>query len=199
MFESRHPARTPESIPRHREFPVARARLAVFCFAILLSGCAGRQNRPPAEPVSIPTPVAGAAFLPTASKPVQPTAVPSPSPNLRPSRPLPVPRSAAAAVSDKLNTSFDVVQDTPDSLRVSKKNSPPAPSPSLFEESILLGKIRGALSPAASRGSRPATFSRGVASVSIPSATAPGTAALAIAKILALDGVNEVRAEFPSQ
>jgi hypothetical protein len=101
-----------------------------------------------------------------------------------------------AVVSEKLVASFEVVNDAPNSLRVSKKNSPPSPAPSLFEESILLGKIRGVLSPSASR---PATFKNGVANVTIPSTAAPGTAALAIAKILALDGVNEVRADFPSQ
>ncbi|MFM8365347.1 MAG: hypothetical protein ACKOAS_09380 [Verrucomicrobiota bacterium] len=89
--------------------------------------------------------------------------------------------------------------ESPDSLRVSKKNSPPAPTPSLFEESILLGKIRGVFAPAASRSARPASLKNGVASLTIAPSTPPGTAALAIAKILALDGVNEVRAVFPSQ
>jgi hypothetical protein len=107
--------------------------------------------------------------------------------------------STAAFVSEKLSTSFQVVLDSPDSLRVSKKNSPPAPAPSLFEESILLGKIRGVLAPAASRPSRPASFKNGVASVTIAPTTSPGTAALAIAKILSLDGVNEVHAVFPLQ
>jgi hypothetical protein len=176
--------------------PLAAAKFfALFSLAALATGCAARQAVKPPTP---PTPGQAAAVAPAPR--IQPVSL-TPAPSVRslpttPSDipPAPTPRSPhSAQVAEKLDSAFRVESIGPDFLLASKKTTTPARTPSLFEQSILLGKIRSALPRPA-----PASLKNGVATVSIPSQTPPGTAAVAIAKILALDGVNSVRAEFPS-
>jgi len=201
MFESRFPARTPESNRPSGGSRPAWLFVVACLFNLVLTGCAARQDRIPSKPFS-PRPPSIASALPVPITPVEPNpalVIEQPSPARSSAVPPKSRPSNLAVVSEKLSTSFDVVPESPDSLRVSKKNPAPVAAPSLFEESILLGKIRGVLAPASSRSSRPASFKNGVASFTIAPNTSPGAAALAIAKILALDGVNEVRAVFPSE
>ena len=198
MFESRFPARTPESIRSACASPLAWGFALASILAASLSGCATRQAaKSPPPPIPPPPP---AIVLPVSATPAGPRSISISQPST-PALPSKKPPTPAAIVSEKLADSFEVLADSADSLRVSKKNSPPTQRPSLFEESILLGKIRGVLAPSASRSSRTAhaaTFKNGIAAIAIPPSTQPGTAALAIAKILSLGGVNEVHASFPS-
>ena len=171
---------------------------------LLVSGCATRKAATSAQAQVKPVAATAAAL-------VVPTASPAPSlrkpPTLQSTSPAPEsltpprPRSPhSAQVAGKLDSAFVVESPEPDSLLVSKKNSAAARTPSLFEQSILLGKIRGTLtssSPRSAHLAQSASLKNGLATISIPSSTPAGTAAVAIAKILALDGVTTVRADFP--
>ena len=177
--------------------------MACLALVSLATGCASRQAAPPGPEIHPSAPIA--------PHPVAPRHSPAPTIPPRAAHPTPSPESLAppragsprsALVAGKLDSAFVVESRGRDFLLVSKKTSAPARTPSLFEQSILLGKIRGTLASASPRSpqlAQSASLKSGLATVSIPSATPPGTAALAIAKILALDGVDKVRAEFPSQ
>jgi hypothetical protein len=98
-------------------------------------------------------------------------------------------------VSERLRSSFEVADVDGESIRV-RKSSAQAAAPSLFEEAIILGKLRAFLKSSNSSAKQSVTFRNGTATVSLSPKINSGTASVLIAKMLLLDGVNEVRAGF---
>ena len=132
------------------------------------------------------------------------TVAPAPKPKVLPSRqdrkqPGSVPptqsKPLSLQVSERLRSSFAVTDIDGKSIRVRKSTAETA-APSLFEEAIILGKLRSFLKLAAAPANRTVTFHNGTATVSFPPKINSGTASVLIAKMLSLDGVNEVRAGF---
>lgn len=107
----------------------------------------------------------------------------------------------AAHVAEKLKSTFFV--NTPDfrSLDVRRSNRNPEFKPSLFEQSIILAKVRGFLNAAISgypRMSADATLRNAVARIVFRGDVAPDAAAQAISDILSIGGVDRVTATFPN-
>jgi hypothetical protein len=94
-----------------------------------------------------------------------------------------------------LRSSFEVADIDGESIRV-RKSSAQAAVPSLFEEAIILGKLRAFLKSSTASANQSVTFHNGTATVSLSPKINSGTASVLIAKMLSLDGVNEVRAGF---
>jgi len=94
-----------------------------------------------------------------------------------------------------LRSSFEVADIGDESIRVRKSSAQAAP-PSLFEEAIILGKLRAFLKSSNASGNQSVTFQNGTAVVSFSPRIKSGAASVLIAKMLSLDGVNEVRAGF---
>jgi len=115
-----------------------------------------------------------------------------PRPATIPARSLPI----AEQVAMKLGSSFAVKPDGLNAIEIEKAPAT-ASQPSLFEEAILLGKLRAILkssTPAESNAS--VAFQAGKASLTLPPSLSSGAASVLIAKMLSLDGVNELRADF---
>jgi hypothetical protein len=132
------------------------------------------------------------------------TVAPAPKPKVSPSRqdrkqPDSVPptqsQPLSLQVSERLRSSFEVTDIDGKSIRVGKSTAETA-APSLFEEAIILGKLRSFLKLAAAPANQTVTFHNGTATVSFSPKINSGTASVLIAKMLSLDGVNEVRAGF---
>jgi hypothetical protein len=98
-------------------------------------------------------------------------------------------------VSERLRSSFEVTDIDGKSIRVGKSTAKTA-APSLFEEAIILGKLRAFLKSSTSSANLTVTFHNGTATVSFSPKINSGTASVLIAKMLSLDGVNEVCAGF---
>jgi hypothetical protein len=116
----------------------------------------------------------------------------------KPRTALPPPRTQTLAeqVAMRLGSSFAVKPEGSDALRI-EKAPVGAAAPSLFEEAIILGKLRAILKSSAPAGSNSSvSFQAGMAAVSLPQSINSGTASVLIAKMLSLDGVNELRADF---
>jgi hypothetical protein len=96
-------------------------------------------------------------------------------------------------VGNRLRTTFEVTREESDVLFIQKSTKPALPM-SLFEESIILGKVRACLQEASLH--TPSSFHNGTASIAFPSSFKSGTASVLIAKILGLDGVESVRSTF---
>ena len=96
-------------------------------------------------------------------------------------------------VGNRLRTTFEVTREGSDVLFIQKSTKPALPV-SLFEESIILGKVRACLHEASLH--TPSSFHNGTASIAFPSSVKSGTASVLIAKILGLDGVESVRSTF---
>lgn len=170
----------------------------VLCLACLLPfGCSHRDETAVSMAV-----VAGVAH-PVAPRKVAP---------LQPSRPA-IERAAAPALvssepSDKKNPAqraaaeivgrYAIFLPSPDVLIV-RRTDVKMQAPSLFEESIALASVRSRLkssadfSPAVAEKSR---LSNGTAIIPFDSSTPPDRAADAITRILAVNGVQSVRAVF---
>ena len=104
--------------------------------------------------------------------------------------------SIAEQVGTRLRSSLDVKIEGPDTLWVRKPSASSA-MPSLFEEAIILGKLRAFLKSAtAAAPNRSVSFHNGQATVALPSAINSGTASVLIARMLSLDEVSAVRAVF---
>ena len=130
-------------------------------------------------------------------------------PRKRLTRPLPKPYPAQSVASsivpleteallqeqvgNRLQSTFEVTREGSDVLFIQKSAKPALPV-SLFEESIILGKVRACLQEASLH--TPSSFHNGTASIAFPSNVKSGTASVLIAKILGLDGVERVRASF---
>jgi hypothetical protein len=135
---------------------------------------------------------------------VRSTVAPSPKPKVSPSRqdrkqPDSVPptqsQPLSLQVSERLRSSFEVTDIDGKSIRVGKSTAKTA-APSLFEEAIILGKLRAFLKSSTSSANLTVTFHNGTATVSFSPKINSGTASVLIAKMLSLDGVNEVCAGF---
>ncbi len=129
---------------------------------------------------------------------------PEPKPKVSPSRqdrkqPDSVPPTQSQPltlqIGERLRSSFEVTDIDGESIRV-RKSSAQAAAPSLFEEAIILGKLRAFLKSSTASANQSVTFHNGTATVSFSPKINSGTASVLIAKMLSLDGVNEVRAGF---
>ncbi len=104
--------------------------------------------------------------------------------------------SITQQVGARLRSSFDIKIEGTDILWVRKPSASSAMT-SLFEEAIILGKLRAFVKSAtASAPNASVAFHNGQATVTLPSTLNSGTASVLIAKMLSLDGVNVVRAAF---
>jgi hypothetical protein len=101
----------------------------------------------------------------------------------------------SAQVGERLRSSFEVADIDGESIRV-RKSSAQSAVPSLFEEAIILGKLRAFLKSSSASENQSFSFHNGTATVSLSPKINSGTASVLIAKMLSLDGVNEVRAGF---
>jgi len=100
-----------------------------------------------------------------------------------------------AQVGEHLRSSFEVADIHGESIRV-RKSSAQSAVPSLFEEAIILGKLRAFLKSSTASENQSVSFHSGTATVSLSPKINSGTASVLIAKMLSLDGVNEVCAGF---
>jgi hypothetical protein len=102
-------------------------------------------------------------------------------------------------VGSRLRSSFDIKIEGTDTLWVRKASTSTA-MPSLFEEAIILGKLRAFLKSAtATAPNTSVSFLNGQATVTLPSTINSGTASVLIAKMLSLEGMNVVRAVFSKE
>jgi hypothetical protein len=110
---------------------------------------------------------------------------------------LPIkPQTLSGQVGTTLNASFEVKTPDKNSLQVLKPSAAKSSS-SLFEESIILGRLRSFLKSSAATTTHPSVvFHAGVATVNFSSEVNSASVSVLIAKMLSLDGVNEVRAVF---
>jgi hypothetical protein len=107
----------------------------------------------------------------------------------------PQPQPLSTQVGERLRSSFEVADIDGESIRV-RKSSAQSAVPSLFEEAIILGKLRAFLKSSTASENQSVSFHNGTATVSLSPKINSGTASVLIAKMLSLDGVNEVRAGF---
>jgi hypothetical protein len=136
---------------------------------------------------------------------VRSTVAPAPKPKVSPSRqdrkqqpdsaPPTQSQPLSLQVSERLRSSFEVTDIDGKSIRVRKSTAQSA-VPSLFEEAIILGKLRAFLKSSSASENQSVSFHNGTATVSLSPKINSGTASVLIAKMLSLDGVNEVRAGF---
>ncbi len=99
-------------------------------------------------------------------------------------------------IGARLQGSFEVKTLDKGTLQVSKSSAQKS-SASLFEEAIIVGKLRSFLKSSATANTQQSvTFQAGVATVNFLEDVNPGSVSVLIAKMLSLDGVNEVRAIF---
>jgi hypothetical protein len=110
---------------------------------------------------------------------------------------LPIkPQSLSEQVGTTLRASFEVKTPDKSSLQVLKPAAAKSSS-SLFEDSIILGRLRSFLKSSATTTTHPSVvFHAGVATMNFSSEVNSASASVLIAKMLSLDGVNEVRAVF---
>ncbi|MEI8293942.1 MAG: hypothetical protein WCG66_08115 [bacterium] len=104
--------------------------------------------------------------------------------------------SIAEQVGTRLGSSFVVTNNRANALSAQKSRGR-SEGPALFEEAILLGKLRAVLKSSPAVGANGSVaFQSGEATVHFPASINSGTAAILISKMLALDGVNGVQAVF---
>lgn len=196
MIASRFQRSLASACPRCR-------RIGLFIAQILLvigflSGC---QSRTVAEKESARAPRVAAL----AKAPEPPSVTPKPKPSVLSSQrdkvqydPALTPKAETTTeqVGARLRSSFDVQIEGADTLLVGKASAS-SEMPSLFEEAIILGKLRAFLkSSTATAPNTSVSFHNGQATVTLPSTINSGTASVLIAKMLSLDGVNVARAVF---
>lgn len=173
--------------------------VALALLAAALPACAAKRPATVAS-ASVPPP-----SPPAASAQTENTASPHPQLSAT-NRTLPVPQTppkpapageAIDEVAAKLSNSFLVARTSPGSLSIRRRSGVGNSRPALFEQAIILSQIRAALkSESRAAASSTATFQRGTATVSFGGQLQPGPAAVAIAKALAIPGVNQVDASF---
>jgi len=113
-------------------------------------------------------------------------------------RPPPL-ETVSTQVATRLGTTFGVTSLPNEALLV-RKSSIRSTRPSLFEEAIILTKLRAFLKSTATAATPPPViFHNGTAAVDLPPTINPGTASVLIAKMLSLDGVNEVSVGFDGE
>ena len=106
------------------------------------------------------------------------------------------PQTLSEQVGILLRASFEAKTLDRGALQVSKPSAGRS-STSLFEEAIILGRLRSFLKSSATANTHSSVvFHAGVATVNFSGEIHSGSASGLIAKMLSLDGVNEVRAVF---
>ncbi len=119
----------------------------------------------------------------------------------RKTAPAELPTSTASLVAASLGSSFQILKTDADSLSVCQSPRAAKIKSSLFEEAIVLAKIRSALKQELPK--KPALlyevqFHDGAAAVAFRSDTPLKAITSAIIKILGISGVHRVDATFPS-
>jgi type IV secretory pathway VirB10-like protein len=161
----------------------------------LLSACqTKKESQTPTETAITGVSTAGSSVRQVVARAPKPT-VPSARQEQPGSVLPPQPQPLSTQVGERLRSSFEVADIDGESIRVRKSTAETA-APSLFEEAIILGKLRSFLKLAAAPANQTVTFHNGTAAVSFSPKINSGTASVLIAKMLSLDGVNEVCAGF---
>jgi hypothetical protein len=167
---------------------------SVICLG-LLSACQTKKVvQAPSETTITGVSTAGSSARQVVTRTPKPTVPPARQEqpdSVLPPRPQPL----STQVGERLRSSFEVTDIDGKSIRVGKSTAKTA-APSLFEEAIILGKLRAFLKSSTASANQSVTFHNGTATVSFSPKINSGTASVLIAKMLSLDGVNEVRASF---
>ena len=119
----------------------------------------------------------------------------------KPASPPVPPNSTASLVATSLGLSYQILNTRPDFLSVCRSPRAAKIKSSLFEEAIVLAKIRSALKQELSKrraNSNEVQFHEGAAAISFHSDTPVKEATSDIVRILGISGVNRVDASFPS-
>ena len=119
----------------------------------------------------------------------------------KPASPPVPPNSTASLVATSLGLSYQILNAGADFLSVCRSPRAAKIKSSLFEEAIVLAKIRSALKQELSKrrsNSNEVQFHDGAAAISFHSNTPVKEATSAIVRILGISGVNRVDASFPS-
>ena len=119
----------------------------------------------------------------------------------KPASPPVPPNSTASLVATSLGLSYQILNAGADFLSVCRSPRAAKIKSSLFEEAIVLAKIRSALKQELSKrraNSNEVQFHEGAAAISFRSDTPVKEATSAIVRILGISGVNRVDASFPS-
>ena len=119
----------------------------------------------------------------------------------KPASPPVPPNSTASLVATSLGLSYQILNAGADFLSVCRSPRAAKINSSLFEEAIVLAKIRSALKQELSKrraNSNEVQFHEGAAAISFHSDTPVKEATSAIVRILGISGVNRVDASFPS-
>ncbi|MFM8831300.1 MAG: hypothetical protein ACKOHM_09895 [Spartobacteria bacterium] len=186
--------RSPASALRWLRKTGLAAIRSLVCLALLSACQTKRVVQAPSETVFTGVSTAGSTarqIVPRTPHPTVPPARQEQPDSVLPPRP----QAVSAQVGERLRSSFEVADIGDESIRVQKFSAQAAP-PSLFEEAIILGKLRAFLKSSNASGNQSVTFQNGTAVVSFSPRINSGTASVLIAKMLSLDGVNEVRAGF---
>ena len=119
----------------------------------------------------------------------------------KPASPPVPPNSTASLVATSLGLSYQILNAGADFVSVCRSPREAKIKSSLFEEAIVLAKIRSALKQELSKrraNSNEVQFHEGAAAISFHSDTPVKEATSAIVRILGISGVNRVDASFPS-
>ena len=119
----------------------------------------------------------------------------------KPASPPVPPNSTASLVATSLGLSYQILNAGADFVSICRSPRAAKIKSSLFEEAIVLAKIRSALKqelPKRSANSNEVQFHEGAAALSFHSDTPVKEATSAIVRILGISGVNRVDASFPS-
>ena len=115
---------------------------------------------------------------------------------------LPVPpNSTASLVATSLGSSYQILNTGTDFVSVCRSPRAAKIKSSLFEEAIVLAKIRSVIKqefPKKTANSNEVQFHEGAATISFHSDTPVKTITSAIVRTLGISGVNRVDARFPS-
>ena len=119
----------------------------------------------------------------------------------KPASPPVPPNSTASLVATSLGLSYQILNAGADFVSICRSPRAAKIKSSLFEEAIVLAKIRSALKQELSKrraNSNEVQFHDGAAAISFHSDTSVKEATSAIVRILGISGVNRVDASFPS-
>ena len=119
----------------------------------------------------------------------------------KPASPPVPPNSTASLVATSLGLSYQILNAGADFVSICRSPRAAKIKSSLFEEAIVLAKIRSALKQELSKrraNSNEVQFHDGAAAISFHSNTPVKEATSAIVRILGISGVNRVDASFPS-
>ena len=119
----------------------------------------------------------------------------------KPASPPVPPNSTASLVATSLGSSYQILNTGADFVSVCRSPRAAKIKSSLFEEAIVLAKIRSALKQELSKrraNSNEVQFHEGAAAISFHSDTPVKEATSVIVRILGISGVNRVDASFPS-